>query len=154
MQILLKKAIQHFLLLLLLSSQQSFAEFSEQPVLSANTPKGISIDIFSEIAPLDINRIHSWQLRLTDIQGSPVSNAQIELVGGMPEHDHGLPTQPQITAETEVGSYLLEGVRFHMPGNWQLDIKLTYKLTYEPDTAGLTTETITIEFQLWTRALG
>jgi|TARA_B110000971_G_scaffold194862_1_gene208850 hypothetical protein len=148
MQILLKKAIQHFLLLLLLSSQQSFAEFSEQPVLSANTPKGISIDIFSEIAPLDINRIHSWQLRLTDIQGSPVSNAQIELVGGMPEHDHGLPTQPQITAETEVGSYLLEGVRFHMPGNWQLDIKLTYKLTYEPDTAGLTTETITIEFQL------
>ena len=148
MQILLKRAIQHFLLLLLLSSQQSFAEFSEQPVLSANTPKGISIDIFSEIAPLDINRIHSWQLRLTDIQGSPVSNAQIELVGGMPEHDHGLPTQPQITAETEVGSYLLEGVRFHMPGNWQLDIKLTYKLTYEPDTAGLTTETITIEFQL------
>ena len=148
MQILLKKAIQHFLLLLLLSSQQSFAEFSEQTVLSANTPKGISIDIFSEITPLDINRIHSWLLRLTDIQGRPVSNAQIELVGGMPEHDHGLPTQPQITAETEVGSYLLEGVRFHMPGNWQLDIKLTYKLTYEPDTAGLTTETITIEFQL------
>ena len=148
MPILLKKAIQHLLLLLLLSSPQSFAEFSEQTVLSANTPKGISIDIFSEITPLDINRIHSWLLRLTDIQGRPVSNAQIELVGGMPEHDHGLPTQPQITAETEVGSYLLEGVRFHMPGNWQLDIKLTYKLTYEPDTAGLTTETITIEFQL------
>ena len=148
MPILLKKAIQHLLLLLLLSSPQSFAEFSEQTVLSANTPKGISIDIFSEITPLDINRIHSWLLRLTDIQGRPVSNAQIELVGGMPEHDHGMPTQPQITAETEVGSYLLEGVRFHMPGNWQLDIKLTYKLTYEPDTAGLTTETITIEFQL------
>jgi len=148
MPLLLKKAIQHLLLLLLLSSPQSFAEFSEQTVLSANTPKGISIDIFSEIAPLDINRIHSWQLRLTDIQGSPVSNAQIELVGGMPEHDHGMPTQPQITAETEAGNYLLEGVRFHMPGNWQLDIKLTYKLTYEPDTAGLTTETITIEFQL------
>ena len=144
MQILLKRATQHFLLLLLLSSQQSFAEFSEHSVLSANTPKGISIDIFSEIAPLDINRIHSWQLRLTDMQGSPVSNAQIELVGGMPEHDHGLPTQPQITAETEAGIYLLEGVRFHMPGNWQLDIKLSY----ESDSAGLTTETIKIEFQL------
>jgi hypothetical protein len=148
MQILLKRAIQHFLLLLLLSGQQSFAEFSEQPVLSAKTAKGVSIDIFSEIAPLDINRIHSWQLRLTDMQGSPVSNAQIELVGGMPEHDHGLPTQPQITAETESGSYLLEGVRFHMPGKWQLDIKLTYEVTNESGTAGLTTETIKIEFQL------
>ncbi|MFT6094863.1 MAG: hypothetical protein ACJA2Q_002770 [Pseudohongiellaceae bacterium] len=119
-------------------------QFSGEPVLSVQTSKGITVDIYSEIAPLDINRIHSWQLRLTDAQGSPVSNAQIELVGGMPEHDHGMPTQPQITAETETGSYLLEGMRFHMPGKWLLDIKLTYAVGTEE----LIVETTKIEFEL------
>lgn len=132
------------LCLLLLGAQAAMAQFSEDPILSVQTPKGINIDIYSEIAPLDINKIHSWQLRLTDVQENPVSNAQIELVGGMPEHDHGMPTQPQITAETETGSYLLEGMRFHMPGKWLLDIKLTY----ESGTEDLIVETAKIEFEL------
>jgi hypothetical protein len=122
--------------LLLLGAQAAMGQFSGEPVLSVQTSKGITVDIYSEIAPLDINRIHSWQLRLTDAQGSPVSNAQIELVGGMPEHDHGMPTQPQITAETETGSYLLEGMRF--------DIKLTYAVGTEE----LIVETTKIEFEL------
>jgi hypothetical protein len=130
--------------LLLLGAQVAMGQFSGEPVLSVQTSKGITVDIYSEIAPLDINRIHSWQLRLTDAQGSPVSNAQIELVGGMPEHDHGMPTQPQITAETETGSYLLEGMRFHMPGKWLLDIKLTYAVGTEE----LIVETTKIEFEL------
>lgn len=130
--------------LLLLGTQAAMAQFSADPVLSVQTRKGITVDIYSEIAPLDINRIHSWQLRLKDAVGSPVSNAEIELIGGMPEHDHGLPTQPQITAETAAGSYLLEGMRFHMPGKWQLDIKLTYELGNE----GLTIENTKIEFEL------
>lgn len=130
--------------LLLLGAQAALAQFSEDPVLSVQTRKGIKVDIYSEIAPLDINRIHSWQLRLTDAVGSPVANAKIEVVGGMPEHDHGLPTQPQITAKTETGIYLLEGMRFHMPGKWQLDIKLTYEL----GTEGLTVENTKIEFEL------
>jgi len=130
--------------LLLLGAQAAMGQFSDEPVLSVQTSKGITVDIYSEIAPIDINRIHSWQLRLTDAQGSPVSNAQIELVGGMPEHDHGMPTQPQITGEPETGSYLLEGMRFHMPGKWLLDIKLTYAV----GTEDLIVETTEIEFEL------
>jgi hypothetical protein len=130
--------------LLLLGAQAAMGQFSEEPIFNVQTSKGITVDIYSEIAPLDINRIHSWQLRLTDAQGSPVSNAQIELIGGMPEHDHGMPTQPQITAETETGSYLLEGMRFHMPGKWLLDIKLTYTV----GTEDLIVETTKIEFEL------
>lgn len=130
--------------ILLLGAQAAMAQFSQEPVLSGQTGKGVSIDIYSEIAPLDINKIHSWQLRLTDASGSPVSKAQIEVVGGMPEHDHGMPTQPQVTAETETGSYLLEGMRFHMPGKWLLDIKLTY----ETGSASSVVETTQIEFEL------
>jgi hypothetical protein len=129
---------------LLLGAQATMAQFSEEPILGVQTSKGTTVDIYSEIAPLEINRIHSWQLRLTDAQGNSISNAQIELFGGMPEHDHGMPTQPQITAETEIGSYLLEGMRFHMPGKWLLDIKLTYTV----DTEDLIVETTKIEFEL------
>ena len=47
-------------------------------------------------------------------------NRRGHLIPGMPDHDHGLPTQPQVTSRLENGDYLLEGVRFHMPGKWQL----------------------------------
>jgi hypothetical protein len=43
----------------------------------------------------------------------------------MPDHDHGLPTLPVVTRETSPGRYLLEGVRFHMPGRWQLTLTIT-----------------------------
>jgi hypothetical protein len=40
--------------------------------------------------------------------------------GTMPAHGHGLPLQPRVTREPEPGVYLIEGVRFSMPGHWQL----------------------------------
>lgn len=124
---------------MLLTSQFSYAQFSENPVLTLVTRKGVSVNIFSELSPLDINKIHSWLLRVDDADGNPLKGAAIQVIGGMPEHDHGLPTQPQITAETKEGEYLLEGVRFHMPGKWQLDIEISY---------GSTTETASTEFSL------
>lgn len=125
--------------LLFFASQLTSAQFSEKPVLMTESQKGNQISIFSQIAPLEINQIHSWLLRLTDPQGRPLNGATIEVVGGMPEHDHGLPTQPQITAETEPGVYLLEGVRFHMPGKWQMTISIQHNTT---------TDTALLDFQL------
>jgi len=40
----------------------------------------------------------------------------------MPEHNHGLPTAPQVTAGLGEGRYRLEGVKFSMPGRWVLRI--------------------------------
>jgi len=37
----------------------------------------------------------------------------------MPMHDHGFPTAPRVTKELGNGTYLLEGVKFNMPGWWQ-----------------------------------
>ena len=95
-------------------------------MLSATTNKGLKIEMDSEIRPLEINKIHSWLIRLNDSQGNVISNATIEFEGGMPEHNHGLPTQPQVTTEIEPGVYLLEGIRFHMQGAWRLELKLMW----------------------------
>ena len=78
----------------------------------------------SELDPIVINRIHSWVLRVEDEQGAPVSGARITVEGGMPSHDHGLPTAPQVTQELTAGEYVLEGMRFHMRGQWKIEITI------------------------------
>lgn len=63
--------------------------------------------------------MHSWLLELRDVSGL-VIGAQITVEGGMPNHNHGLPTRPQVTEEIKPGFYLIEGIRFHMPGTWEM----------------------------------
>ncbi|MCK7471462.1 MAG: FixH family protein [Desulfomicrobium escambiense] len=40
--------------------------------------------------------------------------------GTMPEHGHGLPTKPRMTQELGSGVYLIEGMKFNMPGWWMV----------------------------------
>ena len=55
---------------------------------------------------------------------SPVTKAEISIDGGMPDHDHGLPTDPQVTGNLGDGRYRVEGLRFHMQGQWELKITI------------------------------
>jgi hypothetical protein len=79
----------------------------------------------SELVPLQINKLHAWTLHLEDPQGNPVVGANLQVSGGMPAHDHGLPTYPRITAELGDGDYRLDGMRFHMSGDWEITITIT-----------------------------
>jgi len=72
-----------------------------------------------------INRMHSWILHIEDAAGITIEGALIEVVGGMPEHDHGLPTLPRVTEELGDGDYKLEGMRFHMSGYWEIVVTIT-----------------------------
>jgi len=83
------------------------------------------LSIESELNPIAINRIHSWILRLQDSSGTSVHDAQISFDGGMPEHNHGLATAPSIVHQ-EDGSYLLQGLRFHMMGYWELVLTINH----------------------------
>ena len=51
----------------------------------------------SDLLPIRINHIHAWVLHLATFDGQPVTDAEIGITGGMPQHNHGLPTQPQVT---------------------------------------------------------
>ena len=74
----------------------------------------------SALDPIVINTIHAWVFHIQNPDGSPVTGATISVTGGMPLHNHGLPTDPQMTREIGNGDYLVEGVRFHMNGYWEL----------------------------------
>jgi hypothetical protein len=72
----------------------------------------------SQPGSISINQIHTWILHVETADGQPVENAQIRVDGDMPRHGHGLPTVPQVTDYLGNGDYLVEGMKFHMPGWW------------------------------------
>jgi hypothetical protein len=78
----------------------------------------------SELQPIVINKMHHWVISVADKDGEPVAGAVLIVAGGMPAHDHGLPTSPQVTRELAPGRYLLEGLRFHMNGEWQIEVAI------------------------------
>ncbi len=79
----------------------------------------------SALQPIEINQMHYWVLHIESEGGEPVTGADVEVTGGMPAHDHGLPTRPRVTTELEDGDYRLDGMRFHMAGDWELTITIT-----------------------------
>jgi hypothetical protein len=115
-----------FALSFLLALCSANAAETRLPDLSGVTDSGLKIEIYSELSPLRINQIHSWRVRILDSDSKSVLVEQLQIMGGMPEHNHGLPTQPQVTSRLVNGDYLLQGVRFHMQGNWQLNIDLQF----------------------------
>ena len=70
--------------------------------------------------PPEINRMHAWILYVESDSGDPIEGANIEVDGGMPAHDHGLPTKPRVTEDLGDGYYRLDGMRFHMSGYWEI----------------------------------
>lgn len=50
----------------------------------------------------------------------PLKNATIVLEGGMPAHQHGLPTSPVVSWLATDNHYQIKGLKFSMPGDWFL----------------------------------
>jgi hypothetical protein len=78
----------------------------------------------SQLDPIEINKIMSWVLHVETADGRPVEKAAITVDGGMPAHNHGLPTRPSVTKNMGDGNYLVEGMRFHMLGDWVINITI------------------------------
>ena len=83
------------------------------------------ISIQTELDPIEINRIHAWTVTIHTADGEPVSEAELTVTGGMPIHDHGMPTRPRVTDNLGDGRYRLEGMRFHMNGQWEVSIAIS-----------------------------
>lgn len=74
--------------------------------------------------PNAINTMQTWEVRLRSSAGEAISGARISVGGGMPQHRHGFPTQPRVTRELGNGRYLIEGMKFSMPGWWEVKLNI------------------------------
>jgi hypothetical protein len=79
--------------------------------------------------PASLNRMHSLRLMLTTADGKPVAGATIFLSGRRLYAPNSLPTAPKIAPGLTAGAYQVEGLRFHMPGEW--------RLTFDIESAGI-----------------
>lgn len=113
------------LFFLLCFSVQAETAKQDLDISKLSDNKHFQISYSSKLQPIQINNLHAWTLHIKDADGENVSNAEIKVVGGMPEHNHGLPTQPQITENLGDGCYLLEGMKFHMHGWWTVTISIS-----------------------------
>lgn len=82
------------------------------------------VTISPEDAAYQRNTIHTWIAQITTAEGAPVEAAEILIDGGMPQHGHGLPTNPQMTEALGEGRYKIEGVRFSMRGWWEFKLAI------------------------------
>lgn len=94
--------------------------------LSKATVKGaFMVSIAPEAGAVEQGTLHSWVATVATADGKPVDDAQIAIDGGMPQHGHGLPTAPQMTAKLGEGRYRIEGVKFNMGGWWVIRLAIT-----------------------------
>lgn len=72
-------------------------------------------------------KLQTIKVSVKDANGETVDGAAITIDGGMPQHGHGLPTQPRVTKSFGNGEYVIEGVRFNMGGWWELELAISGK---------------------------
>lgn len=77
----------------------------------------------SHLADMPVRNFVEVEFTLTDTENMPVTGAKIRLSGGMRAHGHGLPTRP-LVEELEVGRYIVKGLKFSMPGAWELQFDI------------------------------
>lgn len=90
------------------------------------------IEFVADQEPIPVSKLHTWTLHITAADGVAVEGAAVRVEGGMPEHNHGMPTQPQVTA-LGAGDYRVEGMKFQMPGWWTVTV--TVEANGQPDQA-------------------
>lgn len=74
--------------------------------------------------PLRPREMRTIQAVVQDAHGRPLDGLLISVDGGMPEHDHGLPTRPRAAPNGAPGTYDIEGVRFNMGGWWEFRLRI------------------------------
>lgn len=81
---------------------------------------GLTVTLSPEHGELPVGRHHSWIISIRNKRGEPISNALVQLAGGMRGHGHGMPSQPVVTTTAKPGHYRASGVLFNMHGQWQI----------------------------------
>jgi hypothetical protein len=82
------------------------------------------IAIAPEGGAIPIGAIHSWVVEVATAAGEPFVPTRLAFDGGMPQHGHGLMTAPRVTRALGNGRFLVEGVKFHMGGDWTLRVEI------------------------------
>ncbi len=76
--------------------------------------------------PVPLNQL--FRLSLAVYEGDsrrsqPAADTELLVRGWMPEHEHGMNLVPEVRP-LGGGRFAVEGMLFHMPGRWQLEVEI------------------------------
>jgi hypothetical protein len=92
---------------------------------SATTLGGLyQVRLSPEGGSIPLGVMHDWVVEVATADGQPFTPTRLVFDGGMPQHGHGFATMPRVTRQLAPNRFLVEGVRFHMGGDWTLRIEL------------------------------
>jgi len=87
----------------------------------------VTLDLHPD--PPAMGELFEVRARLLDRAGEPIEDAKVRLDARMPQHDHGMMTDPiddpgvcddQGTCRNPDGVYTTRGFKFHMGGEWTI----------------------------------
>lgn len=90
------------------------------------TPDGrYEITIQPTPDPIPLNALFTLDLKVKKNEGGALQAGTTILVDAtMPDHNHGMNTLPVVQPGKEQGSYVVQGMLFHMPGLWEISVKI------------------------------
>lgn len=88
------------------------------------TEKGLYRVSLHPPSVVTINSYQTWGIYIEDATGAALDKAVLKLSADMPAHGHGLLTEPRIRPGSAPGRYRVEGLRFHMPGYWEIRVQI------------------------------
>ena len=74
-----------------------------------------------------VNHLHGFELSLTTANGRLATGASIDLTGQRHYAPNPLPTSPRVRPSLVDGTYQIEGLRFHMAGEWRLVFMIEFE---------------------------
>ena len=134
--------LRHLLVVLLLVSTYSYAQQHSQvkpagiapshtmgnsasaPLVAAYPSSRRNFEVqITDSLPTTLNTIVSWPIKIKSLRANYVlDEVKLMIDGGMPHHGHGLPTTPTIKPTSKPDEYIIEGLKFSMPGYWEVRI--------------------------------
>jgi hypothetical protein len=82
------------------------------------------VTLAPEDGRIPLGQIHAWVVSIATPSGEPVEPTRLAFDGGMPQHGHGFVTAPRVTRSLGGGRFRIEGVKFHMGGEWTLRVEV------------------------------
>lgn len=82
------------------------------------------VSLAPESGSVPLGVIHAWVIEVVTAGGEDFVPTRVAFDGGMPQHGHGFVTAPRVTRSLGAGRYLVEGVKFHMGGDWTLRVEV------------------------------
>lgn len=122
------------LLFIFLYSLEIFAASSAQEMNTTATLGDLPLTI--QLEPRDagckekkqikLNKMFCMLVMVSSTKPSPIKDLTLKAFDAtMPGHGHGMVTRSKIRA-VKAGEYLIEGLKLHMPGEWNFKLELVH----------------------------